>query len=170
MLFNHHSSQVYCGDRNFYALCVIKIANFYSQRIYMVIIALRLTSSIGVGYSVLQCKTGISFLDNPFATNTSKAAFISSKLAIPVDKITCFPFRAMCWRYGLLVISPEGILKNGEPNRSMKSMLYSSKPVDKNFILFLPAYDISLECQSLGISNCLSIAYCELSPSMIFLF
>ena len=69
--------------------------------------ALRLTSFIGVGYSVLQCKTVRFFFFNPAFIRIFIAAFISFNVAIPVD-ITTGLFKLPIFRkYGKFVISPE---------------------------------------------------------------
>ena len=51
-------------------------------------IARKFTSSMGVGYSVLQCKTVIFFLEIPASKKTFKAISISLKSDIPVETIT----------------------------------------------------------------------------------
>ena len=77
----------------------------------MEFIAFKLTSSNGVGYSVLQCNIVIWFFSQPCLVKISRAISISFILAIPVLSIIGLFFEAICFNSGLLVISPEGTLK-----------------------------------------------------------
>ena len=88
----------------------------------------RFKSGYFVGYSVVQCSIEISSV--PLSSNISTAACISSKVAIPVDRITflfCFPIFS---KYGRFVISPDGILYTGISVLIRKSSDSSSNGVE----------------------------------------
>ena len=77
----------------------------------------------------MKCKTVIRFFFVPLEIKTFTDFSISSKLAIPVDRITGSLVFAIAFRYGKLVNSPLGIFKISKFNEDKYEMssLYEDK-------------------------------------------
>ena len=98
------------------------------------LIALRFTSSKGVGYSVLQCNIVILSTGTLLFIKIETDCFISSIVAIPVDMIiflSGIESLAIFSRYGKFNNSPEGIFHIFCFKDAKKSIESSSKGVEK---------------------------------------